>query len=113
MKIATAKAGDVYLSGTDDFHTADIDVEYSMESFREMKLREHPGGIACFGDGIMAAEALRDRVLLTLTMHDELVAAVKRLSFAAQTTGGTAGRDDELVAAIAQAETVLAKVEAR
>jgi hypothetical protein len=38
-----------------------------------------------------------------------LEAALKRLSFAAQTTGGTAGRDDELVAAIAQAEAALSQ----
>jgi len=37
----------------------------------------------------------------------ELVSALKRLSFAAQTTGGTAGPDAELQAAIAQAEQAL------
>ena len=37
----------------------------------------------------------------------ELVAAMKRLSFAAQTTGGTAGPDAELQAAIAQAEEAM------
>lgn len=37
----------------------------------------------------------------------ELVAALKRLSFAAQTSGGTAGRDDELCEAIAQAEKAM------
>lgn len=78
MRIETVKSGDVYLSGSDDFHTADIDVEYARESFHEMKLREHPGGIACFGDGVKAAEALRDRVLLTLTLHDELVDALRK-----------------------------------
>jgi hypothetical protein len=36
-----------------------------------------------------------------------LRAALKRLSFAAQTSGGTAGRDEELAAAIAQAEKAL------
>ena len=36
-----------------------------------------------------------------------LAAALKRLSFAAQTTGGTAGPDAELVAAIEQAEHAL------
>ena len=40
----------------------------------------------------------------------ELIAALKRLSFAAQTTGGTSGRDDELVAAIGQAESALSIV---
>lgn len=39
----------------------------------------------------------------------ELYEALKRLSFAAQITGGTAGRDDELVAAIDQAAATLAK----
>lgn len=37
-----------------------------------------------------------------------LRSALKRLSFAAQTTGGTAGPDPELQAAIAQAEQALA-----
>ena len=38
-----------------------------------------------------------------------LRAALKRLSFLAQTTGGTAGRDEELCAAIAEAEAILIK----
>jgi len=41
----------------------------------------------------------------------ELREALRRLSFAAQTSGGVAGRDDELVAAVDQAERVLAKLE--
>lgn len=36
------------------------------------------------------------------------VAALKRLTFAAETSGGTAGRDEELCAAIAEAKDVLA-----
>lgn len=36
-----------------------------------------------------------------------LLAALKRLSFAAQTSGGTAGRDEELCAAIARAEAAI------
>src|SRR5262245_24599347 len=39
----------------------------------------------------------------------ELYEALKQLSFAAQTSGGVAGRDEELCAAIAQAEAALAK----
>lgn len=40
-----------------------------------------------------------------------LIAALKRLSFAAQTTGGTAGPDHELQVAIAQAERALHSTE--
>jgi hypothetical protein len=42
-----------------------------------------------------------------LHLSRELIAALKRLSFAAQTTGGTAGADTELQGAIAQAEKAL------
>jgi hypothetical protein len=38
-----------------------------------------------------------------------LIAALKRLSFAAQTSGGTAGPDAELQSAIEQAEEALSK----
>lgn len=37
----------------------------------------------------------------------KLVKALRRLSFAAQTSGGTAGRDDELMSAIQQAQEAL------
>lgn len=50
--------------------------------------------------------ALLDKVA-TGDARDLLVSALKRLSFAAQTSGGTVGPDDELMAAIAQAETAL------
>jgi hypothetical protein len=39
----------------------------------------------------------------------ELYEALRKLSFAAQTTGGTAGRDEALVAAIDEAAAALAK----
>jgi hypothetical protein len=42
----------------------------------------------------------------------ETVAAGNRLSFAAQTTGGTAGRDEGLMAAIDAWAAVLAKLDA-
>ncbi len=42
-----------------------------------------------------------------------VVEAARKLSFAAQTTGGTAGRDDGLVAAIDAMEAALAKVRAQ
>lgn len=46
------------------------------------------------------------------TAHkNSLLAALKRLSFMAQTTGGTAGKDPELVAAIDEAATVIAEYE--
>ena len=43
--------------------------------------------------------------------YQALVEALRRLSFCAQTTGGTAGRDDDLCAAIDAARNALAKVE--
>jgi hypothetical protein len=39
----------------------------------------------------------------------ELFEALRKLSFAAQTSGGTAGRDEALVAAINEADAALAK----
>jgi hypothetical protein len=44
-------------------------------------------------------------------MSQNLMAALKRLSFAAQTTGGTAGPDAELMAAIQQAQEAIASAE--
>lgn len=48
-----------------------------------------------------------------LGLAQTLLAALKRLSFAAQTACGTAGRDDELVAAIAQAENAIKEAHGR
>lgn len=39
----------------------------------------------------------------------DLLEALKKLSFAAQTSGGTAGRDEALVAAIDHASAIIAK----
>lgn len=44
-------------------------------------------------------------------LEARLLEAIKRLSFCAQTTGGTAGRDEELCAAIGEAEKVIAAAE--
>ncbi|WP_224796788.1 hypothetical protein [Pandoraea sputorum] len=63
-----------------------------------------------------AADLLEEYAALTspakvadeyLHLSRELVKALKRLSLAAQTSGGTAGRDDELMAAIQQAADAL------
>jgi hypothetical protein len=43
-----------------------------------------------------------------LTTLRETRDALRKLSFAAQTTGGTAGRDDDLFAAIGESELALA-----
>lgn len=77
MKIAKATAADVQLDPGADFHTAGINVFYAADSRDEMGLISHGNAIECHGDGEAAASALRDRVLLCLTMHDELVAALK------------------------------------
>lgn len=47
-----------------------------------------------------AITGLQDRI-------ERLEGALRRLSFAAQTSGGTAGRDEELVAAIGEARAAL------
>ena len=44
-------------------------------------------------------------------VNARLLEAIKRLSFCAQTTGGTAGRDEELCAAIGEAEKAIAAAE--
>jgi hypothetical protein len=41
----------------------------------------------------------------------DLLEALKKLSFAAQTSGGTAGRDEALVAAIDHASAIIAKAQ--
>ena len=46
-------------------------------------------------------------------VNARLLEAIKRLSFCAQTTGGTAGRDEELCAAIGEAEKAIAAAEAQ
>lgn len=61
-------------------------------------------------DQLLAAHKImpafeRDR--FSLSMLYSLYKALQQLSFAAQITGGTAGRDENLCEAIAQAETVL------
>jgi hypothetical protein len=53
---------------------------------------------------------LAHRYNKTLKQRDKLLTALKRLSFASQTTGGAAGRDDGLCAAIDDAEAVIASV---
>lgn len=57
-----------------------------------------------------SAEILLEKEIAALRAEiAELVAVLKTLSFAAQTSGGVAGKDEGLVAAIADAETVLKK----
>ncbi len=46
-------------------------------------------------------------------LNARLLDAIKRLSFCAQTTGGTAGRDEGLCAAIGGAEKAIAAAEAQ
>lgn len=46
-------------------------------------------------------------------VNARLLEAIKRLSFCAQTTGGTAGRDEGLCAAIGEAEKAIAAAEAQ
>ena len=53
---------------------------------------------------------LYTRPAAPLTDESELLEALKRLSFAAQTTGGVAGRDEGLCAAIDAATAVITKV---
>lgn len=53
---------------------------------------------------------LYTRPCVPLTDEPELLEALKRLLFAAQTTGGVAGRDEGLCAAIDAATAVIAKV---
>ena len=53
---------------------------------------------------------LYTRPCVPLTDESELLEALKRLSFAAQTTGGVAGQDEGLCAAIDAATAVIAKV---
>ena len=63
---------------------------------------------------LSAACAIGAVLLVAARAADEITdlrKALKRLSFAAQTTGGTAGPDDELMAAIGQAEAILPPVE--
>lgn len=48
-----------------------------------------------------------DQLSAFRTERDKLAEALRSLSFAAQTSGGVAGRDEQLVAAIEQAEVVL------
>lgn len=56
---------------------------------------------------LQQSEADRPDEAVMLHLSRDLIAALKRLSFAAQTTGGTVGPDAELQAAIAQAEQAL------
>lgn len=48
-----------------------------------------------------------DNAEVYLALSQELIAALKRLSFAAQISGGTSGQDKNLMEAIAQAESAL------
>jgi hypothetical protein len=63
------------------------------------------GGCRCFkqNDGIKAQRVIR----AYKEEVERLRGALKRLSFAAQTTGGVAGRDEGLVAAIDNARQAL------
>lgn len=57
-----------------------------------------------------SAEILLEKEIAALRAEiAELVTALKTLSFAAQTSGGVAGKDDGLVAEIENAEAVLKK----
>jgi hypothetical protein len=56
--------------------------------------RDGPEGSVCY---IMSASEADERVMIAAP---DLLAAGNVLSFAAQTSGGTAGRDEALVAAI-------------
>jgi hypothetical protein len=58
-------------------------------------------------DRIEQGDSLPSTEEISAQWCKELIAALKRLSFAAQTTGGKAGRDEELCAAIAQAEEAM------
>jgi hypothetical protein len=61
-------------------------------------------------DKLLAAHKLMpavDRDRFSLSMLHSLYIALQKLSFAAQITGGTAGRDEDLCEAIAHAEIVL------
>jgi hypothetical protein len=74
------------------------------ESIHETNEDGDPGDLVAhvFGDS--------DRTKL-LRMAPQLLAALKRLTFAARTSGGTAGPDPELMSACAQAEATLECVE--
>jgi hypothetical protein len=58
----------------------------------------------CKGVGIAQSDSVQ---AVDMAYSKVLIAALKRLSFAAQTSGGTAGRDAELCAAIENAEQVM------
>lgn len=57
---------------------------------------------------VKSLEAERDTLCTLLTQARE---ALKELSFAAQTTGGTVGRDDDLVAAISVSTSAIAAID--
>lgn len=70
------------------------------DGFTDIHLKER-------ATGELYQRELRGMVSECEAQIELLRAALKRLSFAAQTTGGTAGRDDELCKAIEDAEFAL------
>ena len=67
-------------------------------------------GMALLGKG---NHLLYARPVPAEPVNARLLEAIKRLSFCAQTTGGTAGRDEGLCAAIGEAEKAIAAAEAQ
>ena len=67
-------------------------------------------------DSAMAAldewHKVKDSVSAEQPVNARLLEAIKRLSFCAQTTGGTAGRDEGLCAAIGEAEKAIVRAAA-
>lgn len=116
MKIAKAIAADVYLNDGEDFHTAGIDIFYAKDKPDETGfISPHGNAIECYGDGEDAARYLRDRVLLCMTMHDELVAALRELlaEYESEIKSEWSGTSslNKMLAKADPARAVLAKVE--
>ncbi len=80
--------------------------------YGERKPEGHPQGWAALDFLCGANWALKEAKVAELNAKNaHLLQALKRLSLMAQTTGGTAGKDPELIAAINEAAAIIAEYE--
>ncbi len=56
------------------------------------------------------SKEMADQILDLVAERDALKAALKRLAFAARTSGGTAGRDERLCVSCDEAEGILSEL---